>query len=113
VALTGFAEYSRSARGVLLGNFRGKKVKGPFKVGREVRLFWAARYDESLSGGRNRSIQVHIAGAGLKVTDYLHAYQLEDYGPRLLIKPRKKGPIKVWVTVGGVRSLNTVVLRAA
>jgi outer membrane protein assembly factor BamB len=113
VVLTGFAEYSRSPRGVLLGNFRGKKVKGPFKAGKEVRLFWGARYDDTLAGGKNKSIRIHIVGAGLNVNDYLHAYQLEDYGPRLLIKPRKRGQIKVWATVGGVRSVNTVTLRAA
>jgi streptogramin lyase len=111
VAYTGYMEYSRSPRGVLLGNFRGKKVKGALKRGREVRLFWAAGYDDSLKKG-NKSVQVHIRGAGLKVDDYLHSYQLEDYGPRLLIKPRKAGQIKVWVTVGGVRSGNTVTLRA-
>jgi hypothetical protein len=113
VVLTGFAEYSRSPRGVLLGNFRGKKVNGPFKAGREVRLFWGVRYDDTLAGGKNKSIRIHIVGAGLNVNDYLHAYQLEDYGPRLLLKPRRKGQIEVWATVGGVRSVNTVKLRAA
>jgi len=49
--------------------------------------------------------------AGLNVTDYFHSYHREDYGPRLLIKPRKPGQIKVWVTVNGVRSLNTIKLR--
>jgi NHL repeat len=111
VAYTGYMEYSRSPRGVLLGNFRGKKVKGALKRGKEVRLFWAAGYDPSLKKG-TKSVQVHIRGAGLKVDDYLHPYQLEDYGPRLLIKPRRAGQIKVWVTVGGIRSLNTVTLRA-
>jgi hypothetical protein len=111
VAYTGYMEYSRSPRGVLLGNFRGKKVKGAIKHGKEVRLFWGAGHDPSLRKGY-KSVQVHIRGAGLKVDDYLHSYQLEDYGPRLLIKARKAGQIKVWVTVGGVRSINTVTLRA-
>jgi hypothetical protein len=77
-----------------------------------VRLFWAAGYDDSLRKAA-KSVQVHIRGAGLKVDEYLHPYQLEDYGPRLLIKPQGRGQIKVWVTVGGIRSLNTVTLRAA
>ena len=111
VAYTGFMEYSRSAKGRLLGNRQGKKVRGAIKRGREVRLFWSVGYDASLKKG-NKSVQVHIRGAGLKVDDYLHAYQLEDYGPRLLIKPRKAGTIQVWVTVNGVRSANTVKLRA-
>jgi streptogramin lyase len=110
VAYTGYMEYSRSPKGVLLGLFRGKKVKGAIRRGREVRLFWAAGYDASLKKG-NKSVQVHIRGAGLKVDDYLHGYQLEDAGLRLLIKPRKAGRLKVWVTVGGVRSVNTVTLR--
>jgi hypothetical protein len=110
VASTGYMEYSRSAKGVLLGLFRGKKVKGAIKRGKEVRLFWRAGYDASLKKG-NKSIQVHIRGAGLKVDDYLHGFQLEDAGLRLLIKPRKAGQIKLWVTVAGVRSVNTVTLR--
>jgi sugar lactone lactonase YvrE len=110
VAYTGYMEYSRSPRGVLLGNYRGKKVKGAIKHGKEVRLFWGAGHDESLRKGY-ASIKVHIRGAGLNVTDYFHSYHREDYGPRLLIKPRKPGQIKVWVTVNGVRSLNTIKLR--
>jgi sugar lactone lactonase YvrE len=110
VAYTGYMEYSRSARGVLLGNYRGKKVKGAIRHGKEVRLFWGAGHDESLRKGYG-SIKVHIRGAGLNVTDYFHSYHREDYGPRLLIKPKKKGQIKVWVTVNGVRSLNTITLR--
>jgi hypothetical protein len=110
VAFTGYIEYSRSAKGTLLGNYRGKKVKGAIKHGKEVRLFWGAGHDESLRKGYG-SIKVHIRGAGLNITDYFHSYHREDYGPRLLIKPRKKGQIKVWVTVNGVRSLNTVTLR--
>jgi DNA-binding beta-propeller fold protein YncE len=110
VARTGYMEYSRSARGVLLGNYKGKKVKGAIKHGKEVRLFWGAAHDESLRKGYG-SIKVHIRGAGLKVDDYFHSYHREDYGPRLLIKPRKRGTIKVWVTVNGVRSLNTIALR--
>jgi sugar lactone lactonase YvrE len=110
VARTGYMEYSRSPGGVLLGNFRGKKVKGAIKHGKEIRLFWAAAHDESLRKGYG-SIKVHIRGAGLKVDDYFHSYHREDYGPRLLIKPRKPGTLKVWVTVNGVRSLNTVKLR--
>jgi DNA-binding beta-propeller fold protein YncE len=110
VAYTGYMEYSRSARGVLLGNYRGKRIKGAIKHGREVRLFWGAGHDESLRRGYG-SIKVHLRGAGLKVDDYFHSYHREDYGPRLLIKPRKPGVIQVWVTVSGVRSLNTVKLR--
>ena len=34
-------------------------------------------------------------------------------GPRLLIKPKKRGVIQVWVTVNGVRSLNTIKLRVS
>jgi DNA-binding beta-propeller fold protein YncE len=110
VARTGYMEYSRSARGVLLGNFRGKKVKGAIKHGKEVRLFWGAAHDESLRKGYV-SVKVHLRGAGIKVDDYFHSYHREDYGPRLLIKPRKPGVLQVWVTVNGVRSLNTVKLR--
>ena len=110
VAYTPYIEYSRSARGGLLGNHKGKRVKGAIKHGKEVRLFWDARHDESLRKGYG-SVKVHIRGAGLKVDDVLHRFHLEDYGPRLLIKPRKPGVMRVWVTVSGVRSLNTVKLR--
>ena len=48
----------------------------------------------ALAAGKNKSFRIHIIGAGLNVRDYLHAYQLEDYGPRLLIKPRRKGQIR-------------------
>jgi hypothetical protein len=110
IAYTGYMEYSRSAKGRLLGNHRGKKVKGAIRHGKEVRLYWNAGHDESLRKGYG-SIKVHIRGAGLKVDDYFHSYHREDYGPRLLIKPKKRGVIQVWVTVNGVRSLNTVKLR--
>lgn len=112
VAYTGYMEYSRSPRGVLLGNHKGKKVKGAIKHGKEVRLFWGAGHDESLRKGYG-SIKVHIKGAGLNITDHFHSYHREDYGPRLLIKPRKKGVLQVWVTVNGVRSLNTIKLRVS
>jgi hypothetical protein len=87
-------------------------VRGAIKHGKEIRLFWNAAHDESLRNGYG-SIEVHIRGAGLKVDDHYHSYHREDHGPRLLIKPKKRGVIQLWVTVNGVRSLNTVKLRVA
>jgi sugar lactone lactonase YvrE len=111
-AFVGRIEYSRSARGRLLGNNLGKKAKPKaLHRGAEIRMYWFAGYDESLAP-KPRQVQVHIKGAGLKVTDYLHPFHLEDgFGPRLVVRPKKKGVIKVWTSAAGVRSINTVTLR--
>ena len=64
-----------------------------------------------LAGRGFRRVVFRASGAGVRLAERLRRYQFEDAGPRILVKPRKRGTLRIWVEVAGVRSSNTVRLR--
>jgi hypothetical protein len=86
----------------------GRRVKrGRLRVGRRVEARLRLIYDaDALAPTLDTPIALHVSGAGLRTTVKLRKARW------IILRPRRTGTVRIWATVGGVRTVNTARLSA-